>query len=90
MSLRVSSKYGAEGKKEKPRSHVTKAPISEQFGDNVEMPDLHALQKLPYMDHSTKVGWLIRFLQKTLLETKFEKVVVVTQVSKRDIPLLSF
>lgn len=51
----------------------------EQFGDNVEMPDLHALQKLPYMNHSTKVAWLIKFLQKTLLENKLEKVVVVTQ-----------
>lgn len=47
------------------------------------MPDLHALQKLPYMNHSTKVAWLIKFLQKTLLENKLEKVVVVTQVSKR-------
>ncbi|KAI7875187.1 hypothetical protein K492DRAFT_168346 [Lichtheimia hyalospora FSU 10163] len=51
----------------------------EQFGDNVEMPDLHALQKLPYMNHSTKVAWLIKFLQKTLIENKLEKVVVVTQ-----------
>lgn len=77
-------------KKKNQDPHLTKAPVSEQFGDNVEMPDLHALQKLPYMDHSTKVGWLIRFLQKTLLENKLEKVVVVTQVSKRDIPPLFF
>ncbi|KAI9319999.1 SNF2 family N-terminal domain-containing protein [Dichotomocladium elegans] len=51
----------------------------EQFGDDIDPPDLSALQKLPYMQHSTKVGWLIKFLANTLESNMNEKVVVVTQ-----------
>lgn len=44
------------------------------------MPDMEALQKLPFLQHSTKVGWLIDFLRRTLRTNLNDKIVVVTQV----------
>ncbi|KAL1935309.1 hypothetical protein VTP01DRAFT_4449 [Rhizomucor pusillus] len=51
----------------------------EQFGDENELPDMGALQKLPFIGHSTKVAWLIRFLKGTLQRSVSDKIVVVTQ-----------
>ncbi|KAI9249143.1 SNF2 family N-terminal domain-containing protein [Phascolomyces articulosus] len=51
----------------------------DQFGEEEQPPDLNALQKLPFLQHSTKVGWLIQFLKKTLDKNVLDKIVVVTQ-----------
>ncbi|KAI8150231.1 SNF2 family N-terminal domain-containing protein [Fennellomyces sp. T-0311] len=51
----------------------------DQFGDDEQPPDMDALQKLPFLQHSTKVGWLIQFLRKTLDKSVTDKIVVVTQ-----------
>lgn len=52
---------------------------SDQFADENELPDMDALQKLPFIGHSTKVSWLIRFLKETLQRSVSDKIVVVTQ-----------
>ncbi|KAI7851348.1 SNF2 family N-terminal domain-containing protein [Circinella umbellata] len=51
----------------------------DQFGEDEQPPDLKALQELPQIHHSTKVGWLINFLRKTLEANVLDKIVVVTQ-----------
>ncbi|KAI9497116.1 SNF2 family N-terminal domain-containing protein [Zychaea mexicana] len=50
-----------------------------QFHEDEQPPDMDALQKLPFLQHSTKVGWLIKFLRDTLNKGRLDKIVVVTQ-----------
>ena len=45
--------------------------------------DIGALQELFHRNHSTKVAWLIQFLQTTTRQNKGEKIVVVTQVTDK-------
>ncbi|KAI8374307.1 SNF2 family N-terminal domain-containing protein [Radiomyces spectabilis] len=51
----------------------------DQFASVENMPDFEALQQLPFIQHSTKVAWLIGFLKKTLSASNTDKIVVVTQ-----------
>lgn len=52
---------------------------SDQFGNLQEPIDISQLQKLKFMKHSTKVTWLVKFLQELLNNDASDKIVVVTQ-----------
>lgn len=55
--------------------------ISEQFGDLENQVNVTQLQKLKFIRHSTKVSWLINFLQNIMENNPTDKVVVVSQAS---------
>lgn len=48
----------------------------------IAQPNMDELLKLPYINYSTKMKWLIGFLKKKLKENPDEKIVVVSQVKK--------
>jgi hypothetical protein len=52
---------------------------SDQFGNAEEPIDLSELQKLRFMQYSTKVTWLVNFLHQLLNENTSEKIVIVSQ-----------
>lgn len=52
---------------------------SDQFGNLQEPIDISQLQKLKFMKYSTKVTWLVKFLQELLNNDASDKIVVVTQ-----------
>ncbi|KAI8081382.1 SNF2 family N-terminal domain-containing protein [Halteromyces radiatus] len=47
--------------------------------DQITQPDMDELEKLPFMIRSTKVSWLISFLQESLEKSPEDKIVVVSQ-----------
>ncbi|RCH99010.1 hypothetical protein CU097_007190 [Rhizopus azygosporus] len=51
----------------------------EQFGDLENQVNVTQLQKLKFIRHSTKVSWLINFLQNIMENNPTDKVVVVSQ-----------
>lgn len=58
---------------------VLKRMFSDQFGNLQEPIDLSQLQKLKFTKHSTKVIWLVKFLQTLLSADASDKIVVVSQ-----------
>ncbi|KAI7867732.1 SNF2 family N-terminal domain-containing protein [Spinellus fusiger] len=71
--------YGAENEVETSVTFSTIESFYQQYGDTVAPPNMEALQRLPFIEHSTKMFWLINFLKTTLRASSIDKIVVVTQ-----------